>query len=116
MFRVFSAFVALAMTAWVLPLGAFIRSSQEATACGGGRAFHMCSMMAKAKTNAPEKITFVNAASPEKSPKSSATGGQDWLLEKAAKEALAQSNLHPEANPPFLPPFVHFPIDPVPKV
>lgn len=28
---------------WIQPLGAFIKPSAEATACGGNRAFHMCS-------------------------------------------------------------------------
>jgi len=29
---------------WIQPLGAFIAPAQEGTACGGLRAYHMCSM------------------------------------------------------------------------
>ena len=65
-----------------MPLGAFINASQEKTACGGGRAMHMCTMGMSKKVPAPERISFVNASGPEKSPSSSGgSAGNDILLE-----------------------------------
>lgn len=40
--RPFSIFILSAVFLWLMPLGAFIKPSQEATVCGGLRAFHMC--------------------------------------------------------------------------
>jgi hypothetical protein len=94
MFKSFSLFVAAAMTAWVLPLGSFIKPSQEATACGGKRAMHMCSMMSgKTAKEAPKGIAFTSASSVEKTAKSSASGGDDFLLERLIKGARESGRL-----------------------
>ncbi len=80
MFKLVSSVTILAMFCWVLPLGSFIKPSQEATACGGNRAFHMCSMMGgKAKTPVSGKVSFTSASSVEKTAKSSASSGNDLL-------------------------------------
>ncbi len=80
-----------------MPLGNFIKPSQEKTACGGGRAFHMCSMgMTKIHTedrNTSPKIAFADAAGVEKAPKVSSSGsGEDlFLLDLTKKQLLLKS-------------------------
>jgi hypothetical protein len=66
---------------WILPLGAFIGSSQEKKACDGRRAFHMCSMGAfKIRKDAQSgRISFTNASNADKTNKSaSSSGGNDF--------------------------------------
>jgi hypothetical protein len=90
MFRTASAFTALAILLWVLPLGAFIASSQEKTACGGKRGMHMCSMM-KAKSVSPDSVAFSNASSAERTAKSSASSGADEFSMETDLSAQAQA-------------------------
>lgn len=75
-------FVLACLVVWLMPLGAFIKPSQEKTACGGGRAFHMCSMMSgKAHTdNGSSKILLTDGGNVEKTAKSSTSGGDDLVL------------------------------------
>ncbi len=71
-----SAALSLAFCAWILPLGAFIKPSQEKTACGGARAFHMCTMGMQAEKKADsDKITFTSASAAEKTNKPAASSG-----------------------------------------
>lgn len=75
-------FSAISIFAWILPLGNFIKPSQEKTACGGGRAMHMCTMgMSNMhKVPAPEKFTFSDASGVEKTNKSAGgSSGNDVM-------------------------------------
>ncbi len=77
---VLTAFLTICLFTWLLPLGTFIKPSQEKTACGGKRAFHMCSMMqGKADPNPSSKISFSSASDSGQGAKSSAGGGDDFL-------------------------------------
>jgi len=63
-----------------MPLGAFIKPSQEDLACGGKRAFHMCCMMkGQVRPEGVVKIIFSGTASVEKNARSSAAGGDDFI-------------------------------------
>jgi len=69
------------MFLWLLPLGAFIKPSQERIACDGKRPFHMCQMMAgKAERPTTSKIAISNNSSTGHEAKSSASGGDDLIL------------------------------------
>lgn len=114
--RLVSFSAAVAFTAWILPLGFFIKPSQEKTACGGQRPFHMCSMMKKMRTDAAPKAVSYQSASAEKTQKAAAGSGADDFLIKQRRFVFGNSTA-------FLPetlwrvpsnPFLH-PLDPVPK-
>lgn len=101
MIRSTAAFLSLCMFLWVLPLGNFIKSSQEKEACGGGRAMHMCTMgmgapkaadLSSATSSKSPKISFVNASSAEKNPKSSASGASNDFLLLAAIRTFNEKN------------------------
>lgn len=74
-----ATFSAITILLWVMPLGAFIKTSQEKTACGGSRAMHMCMMGMKAAPpeHGDSKISFSNPSAVEKTqkPASTETGG-----------------------------------------
>lgn len=89
---VFSVF---ALFLWILPLGSFIKPSQEKTACGGSRAFHMCTMgMGQAKKGpGPQKISFTNASGAEKTDRSpSSSGGNDFINGDVLKNTEVRSS------------------------
>jgi hypothetical protein len=66
-----------------MPLGVFIKPSQEKMACDGKRAFHMCSMMtpeAAAHAAKSNRISFTSQASGlEKHAKAQGAGGDEFL-------------------------------------
>ncbi len=77
--RVLSPCMIVVLFAWLLPLGAFIGAAKEKTACGGDRAFHMCTMGMKVRPDeGPRKISFSNASGIDKTNKSSSGGGNDF--------------------------------------
>ena len=74
--KIFSIFLTLTLFAWMMPLGAFIKPTQEKTACDGQRPFHMCSMMMQMQQKAPSNaMGYTNQAGAQNSPKSQASGG-----------------------------------------
>lgn len=75
-----AAFLTLTLFLWLMPLGTFIKPSQEKTACDGQRPFHMCSMMAgKAEASGTKgKIVLANPTSGPQA-KSAASGGDEFL-------------------------------------
>lgn len=82
-FRMTAACATVAVLAWVLPLGAFIKPSQEKTACGGKRAFHMCSSMGTSSapmTASSGTVAYANASSDLQKTSKSATGSSDDLI------------------------------------
>ncbi len=99
MHRTFSAFVTLCLVFWLMPLGAFIKPSQEKTACDGKRAFHMCSMMSGGETAGAAKsydgmVKMSNASGVEKTSKTSvSSGGDDLLLLAVAASAANNPSL-----------------------
>ncbi len=84
MYRLFSLFITLCIFIWFLPLGAFIKPSQEKVACDGQRAFHMCTCSPKTvKTSSQtSKVTTFNHSTSEPLSKTSSFGGTDILLAK----------------------------------
>jgi len=66
---------------WLMPLGAFIRPSQEKVACDGCRAFHMCFGLVKIDpAGLTQKVSFTSASGFEKNHQPSSSGGGDDLL------------------------------------
>ncbi len=111
-----ASFAALAMLLWVLPLGNFIKPSQEKSACGGGRAFHMCSMMSKARpVSDTGKIAFTNASSVEKTAKSSASAGNDLLPLDTFEDSALRGLLARSSEQIFSPKSFQEILDPPPK-
>ena len=110
-------FTVIALFAWLLPLGAFIGASQENVACGGKRAFHMCCMMSgKVRPAGDNKISFANGASAERTAKSSAAGGDDFIAEEALRTALQDQNFTPSTDPFLYLPSLPDLSDPPPKL
>jgi hypothetical protein len=99
MFRLSSIVTILCFFLWILPLGAFIKPSQEDTACGGKRAFHMCmcSMgMGKIRpSESTQKISFANASDFGHQGKSSAgASGDDFLLDIVNRDQKSLASKH----------------------
>ena len=87
MLRSSAFFLLISLFLWFLPLGAFIKPAQEKTACGGQRAFHMCSMMSgKVNTERPQKISFTNASGFNETGKvKGSSSGDDFLPDEIKK-------------------------------
>lgn len=114
MIKAASSFLTLALLLWVLPLGAFIKASQEKTACGGGRAFHMCAAMAKVHAGSG-KVSIASSSSAEKTQKSASSSGNDLLLGRTPLNSFeTSSRFFEDAVVPVRSSFFHSP-DPVPK-
>ena len=83
---------------WLLPLGVFIKPSQEKTACDGQRPFHMCSMIAKVRTDAlgsSSKVNLTNADGTGAGAKYSASDGNDLVLNvKTAGESITNRKFY----------------------
>ncbi|HXV19319.1 MAG TPA: hypothetical protein VD883_04500 [Candidatus Omnitrophota bacterium] len=95
MFKSVSLFLTIALFAWLMPLGAFIKKTEEKTACGGKRAFHMCSMMqGKADPNPSSTVSLQNASDFGNSAQSQASGSvSDDLLMPSRVLASGQPDL-----------------------
>lgn len=87
MFRLSSLFITLCVFTWFLPLGAFIKPSQEKLACDGQRAFHMCTCLTETDNNAKQtsKAESFNISNTEPLAKTSSFGGTDILLTRTKK-------------------------------
>lgn len=77
--KIVSVFSTIAVFFWMMPLGGFIKPSQEKAACGGQRPFHMCSMMSQKAAKADGKVSFKNNSS-ERESKSQRSGADDFFL------------------------------------
>lgn len=89
-----------------MPLGAFIKPSQEKTACDGKRPFHMCSMMkAPVKKSPPPGVSIQSASSTARSAVSSA-GVSDKLWIKA------HAAVYPDFAAPLYEAYKFFPVTP----
>ncbi len=118
--RVFAAFVSVTIFLWVLPLGNFIKPTQEKSACGGGRAMHMCTMgmgKVQAPTSDASKISFTNPGSVEKTNKpSGGSAGNDFIDLASIHTSHGLRAYHIELHL-IIPKQSHiFKLDPVPKV
>ncbi len=76
--RITALFSLVTVILWLMPLGAFIKPSQEKTACDGKRAFHMCSMMAQ--TSEKSDTVSITVPSGAGSGARSAVSGDDAAL------------------------------------
>jgi hypothetical protein len=88
-----SVLTALLFFIWILPLGIFIKPSQEKIACGGQRAICLCShAQSKVKSNAMEAYGLKNNSNNNK--ESNASGGAAGHYYLAAY-LFNQNNLTP---------------------
>jgi hypothetical protein len=97
LFKAVSLFLAIALFAWLMPLGAFIKKTEEKTACGGKRAFHMCSMMQESQPTqegpSDGVVKFTSASGSVEKSQPSGSGGNEFfsdvlsaaLLERAGR-------------------------------
>ncbi len=117
--KVIALFSAAAIFVWILPLGSFIKPSQEKTACDGRRGMHMCSAEfseVSRPDSGSQKISFTNASGFEKTQKSSSgSAGNDFTA------SIFYASVQ-EADSKFVPPVFMVPAqvfllrpDPVPK-
>jgi len=92
--RLISLITIMGVIFWLLPLGVFIKPSQEKAACNGQRAFHMCtSMMGMKNADSPSKLTLLKDTSNNPSPKSSASGNIHLWLFNALKISFGQKSI-----------------------
>ena len=105
-----------AIFAWMLPLGSFIKPSQEKTACGGKRAFHMCSMMKKAAAERTEgRVVFTNGSGAQNNPLQGSGGPEDWLLPRALPRPRFEKSFYSMPRIFFPKSYFLFPNTPPPK-
>jgi hypothetical protein len=72
--KVFGSFLVISFVLWVLPLGVFIKSSQEKLACDGQRAICMCHAMVLKSPGAGLKI------GPSTNKENSSGGGANYFV------------------------------------
>jgi len=73
MLRLRNIFILAAFVLWILPLGVFIKASDEKKVCAGKRAICLCTKVVKAQTNEGKKIVLAHPAGFPK--ENSAPGG-----------------------------------------
>ena len=69
------SFIVIAFFIWLLPLGVFIKPSQEKTACGGQRAICMCQVQMTKSQSKPLEGISLKGGSNQKNENASAKGG-----------------------------------------
>lgn len=89
--RITASFLFIAVVLWLMPLGAFIKPSQEKTACDGKRAFHMCSMMGKVQTE--ERTAFSAQNNGSGAAKNMSSSGDDYLINFLAELFVLEKKL-----------------------
>jgi hypothetical protein len=106
---------------WIQPLGAFIKPAAEDTACGGHRAFHMCSTQFAAglpglKNGSAQKthLTASSSVSVEKTGSSASSGAFLDLIPAASAQDAAIRRLT-DVTLIFPAQFFFSPASPVPK-
>lgn len=119
-FKAAAIMSAVCVFAWIMPLGAFIKPSQEKTACDGRRAFHMCSMVKVGASSAVKpsegRVTLSSAAAIDKLPKASAGGANhDFGLNPIPAAHMPGFSRLAQRQEPFVPLEHFFSTDPVPK-
>lgn len=79
--KLVSFILSITVLAWILPLGYFIKPSQEKIACDGQRAFHMCTMnlVKPASEAADSRVKFTNPGTTTEKAKDSGMGAQTLL-------------------------------------
>ncbi len=116
--KIISLFSVVTLFLWILPLGSFIKPSQEKMACGGNRAFHMCSMkMGKAPLQeSSSKISFSNASDMGNMAKSGmGSSGTDFILTQEILSRETDNIKRPDFCPMLVDSYFHGSIDPPPK-
>jgi hypothetical protein len=102
---------------WLLPLGIFIKPSQEKVACDGQRAMCMCSVhfAHKASSNPLEGITTANSNGSKEAPSNSGSAG-NYFESSAAVLNVVHSSILPDFRVELIPSlqFIN-PIEHVPR-
>ena len=106
--KLLAVFILLAFTLWILPLGYFIKPSQQKLACDGQRAMCMCYMTGhRPSDKAMEAGISLKAGSSTNKESSSGGGGNYFVSAKSAVTLNLQSatffeNQFLSYNNPFL--------------
>ncbi len=100
--RLLTSVVTICVFAWLMPLGAFIKPSQEGVVCGGKRAFHMCCCLGKLSSAHSTKPGINSASGFNENAKSSTSGGEDFLPADSAAQLFDQNSRYYEVSQNFL--------------
>jgi hypothetical protein len=116
--RVGSSIVVFCVFVWLLPLGAFIKPTQEKKACDGRRAFHMCSMMSGKTSAEPssEKVSISNSSGFNENAQSQGSGGNEFLIASFPQWPLLRSQKSSVLVQRVFQAVVFTPSDPPPKI
>ncbi len=115
--RVMCVIILLCFFIWILPLGAFIRVTDEQEVCGGQRAICLCSHhLAKNKSSSHGKVVIVNPGGVNKEAGSAGGPGHDFLLENRKDIANSSISNYFEKIPNLYNLLISKSIDHVPKV
>ena len=82
MSRIFSILTLLAFFLWIIPLGVFIKASQEGKFCGGQRAICLCSVNFQTKQAKNLKPMLANAGQVSKESNSSGGSNREFFTAK----------------------------------
>lgn len=114
--KIVSAFVSLTIFLWILPLGNFIKPSQEKVVCDGQRAFHMCSMGNLVDSESEDsRVKFTNPGNVTEKAKTSGSAGTQLLPQNVLNFFPPSGFEFMETNNKFYYPHHSFPIDHPPQ-
>jgi hypothetical protein len=114
MFRLVSFFILLVFALWILPLGVFIKSSQQKTFCGGQRAICLCSHM-KAKSKGPHAEQAVKTVTPSSNKEASGFSSHAFDLAVVFKFAAGDRAQYLSRQESFYSLIIAHPVEHVPK-
>ncbi|MBP6343290.1 MAG: hypothetical protein KA403_05110 [Candidatus Omnitrophica bacterium] len=116
MFRLIATITAFLFFVWLIPMGIYIKASQEKTACGGQRAICLCShQQAKVKGNPAEGYNFKNGSANNKESNASGGGAGHYFLaahlpiKNSLSSSLFESRMVLAYRNPFLKSIEHIP-------
>ena len=117
MLKFVSVFVLSSFLLWILPLGVFIKPSQEQLSCGGQRAICLCRHLdANSQLKTVGKILFQNSVSAQKDDGASGGSSHFFLTAEIYKQlACVGASVVGDDTLPHLNPFSKS-IEHIPKV
>ena len=116
--RFITLLTTICLAVWIMPLGAFIKPSQEKIACDGQRPFHMCRMMSgkvRPDNEFSSKISFSNASNVNAQAKSAASAGTHFSAPQTDSHDRAASHFAGEFAQISIFPLILRSIEHVPK-
>ena len=116
--RAVSSLLVVFFILWILPLGYFIKPSQEKTVCDGQRAMCMCSVHIahKSPSNTLGGISTANPNGNKEAPSNGGSAG-NYFESNVAALSVVHSSILPDFQVDFIPSLQFIsPIEHVPKI